>query len=122
MKNDRKPQGQLQTLATEALMHYEGIMNDMKTQFLCLLKRYSFVTFGKGLGLKFPKAIKSTQPETATKGGDLLYSQQFKRVVVYLIAREPETSQRRALKRLSRTLHISKFQLLSWLHDPALAV
>lgn len=123
MKNEEIPQRQLQTLALEALEHYEGIMTDMKTKFLYLLKRYSFATCGKGLGLKFPKAIKPEQQETARNRRDLLYSQQFKRIVVYLIGREQETTnQRLALKRLSRTLHIPKLQLLSWLCDPALAV
>lgn len=122
MKDGEKQQPQLQTLAGEALKHYEGIMSTLSGQMLYLLKRYSFAIFGKGLGLEFPKAIKPFKQEEAGKCEELLYSYQFKRVVVYLIAREKDPlSRRHILKQLSRSLHIPKCQLQSWLYDPSLA-
>ena len=116
MKVGRENQSELKVRAADALEHYEGILSTLKTRLISLLQRYAFVMFGKGLGLKVPKASKceSLQSERTSS---LLYSHHFQEIVACVVRQEGATRQRKIVKRVSRALQIPKTQILKWLAE-----
>ena len=110
MKDLSEDQREVKRLALKALEHYYGVMGALKRRTVALLQRYSFSKFGKGLGLKLPRAVKPVLgPEH-----DLLYSKPFRDMVTCVIRQSGPDKSRQTLKRLSRFLEIPKSTLISW--------
>lgn len=112
MKDLSEDQRELKEIAQRALLHYHTVLTAFKKRTVFLLQRYSFLKFGKGLGLKLPKPVKPV-PEKLPED-DLCYSEHFRALVVCVIRQKGAGSAKVTIKQLSQFLEIPRTTISQW--------